>query len=313
MNKKRMRVVAQLGALLTAVVLSGCAVSGGQLHGPKGPFSALAPTQPNEAVVVFFRQAGTDGRVPLVVTNDRVVGSLLSERYAQARVCAGAIMVGTADRDQVVGVPQYQPLSVRAGEVAYLEVSESAAGQFALTPLAEAQARERLDKLSAASHIINRHVPDCAPKAAPVVLAPPPVLLKRVQLGADALFQFDKSGEADMLPQGRASLMALVDEIKQQGVSIERLRLTGHTDRLGSEAYNAVLSRQRAATVGAFLKRAGLAMPIETSGAGESEPVTRDCIGTRANPLLIACLQPDRRVTVDLIGVVSPTAEVSAR
>jgi OOP family OmpA-OmpF porin len=163
-------------------------------------------------------------------------------------------------------------------------------------------------------------VPDCAPKvvpvAAPVVPVPPPpppVLLKRIQLGADALFKFDKSNEADMLPQGRAALMALVNEIKRPGVSIERLRLTGHTDRLGSEAYNAVLSRQRAATVGTFLQRAGLSMPIETSGAGESEPVTRDCVGNRATPALIACLQPDRRVTVDLIGVVSPTAEVSAR
>jgi OOP family OmpA-OmpF porin len=320
-----MRLMAVLGAAVWAV---GCAGSGGQLRGPSGAFVPLKPTQANEALVVFFREAGTEGRVPLLMTNDRVVGSLLTGRYAQTRVCAGGLMAGTADRADVVGVPKYMPASAQAGEVLYLQVSETAAGQFQLTPLDAALARDRLDKLQTASHIINRHVPDCTPKAAavlpPVAVAPPvaapapapapavSVVLKRVELGADALFQFDRAGAEDMLPQGRAALVQLVDDIQRSGVEVERLRLIGHTDRLGPAAHNARLSQQRAETVATFLRRAGLDMPMEVSGRGALEPVSTGCVGSRATPALVACLQPDRRVTVDHIGRVPQAQAVQA-
>ncbi|MDP3520133.1 MAG: OmpA family protein [Hydrogenophaga sp.] len=327
MNNKWMSGRARMGAVLAAVVLAGCASSGGQLKGPTGAFAELKPTQANEAVVVFFREEGTEGRVPLVLTNDRVVGSLLAGRYAQTRVCAGGLMAGTADRADVVGVPKYQPVAVKAGEALYLQVSETAAGQFQLKPLDAALARERLGKLQTASHIINRHVPDCTPKVAAVapVFAPAPaavapvaapsvpVVLKRVELGADALFHFDRFGANDMLPQGRAALTQLVDDIQRSGVVIERIRLTGHTDRLGTPAYNMKLSQQRAESVGAFLRRAGLVMPIETMGRGEEEPVTTGCVGQKASPALVSCLQADRRVTVDLIGSVQQTIVMPTR
>lgn len=315
MKNKWNQVPARLGAVVVAIVLAGCATSGGKLHGPLGAFKELGATQPNEAVVVFLREEGTEGRVPLVLANDRVVGSLLAGRYAQARICAGPLMAGTADRDAVVGVPAYQALKAEAGQVVYLRVSENAQGRFELKQLDQAMARERLGRLKTASHIINRHVPDCSAKvAAPVavVAQPPvvpatPVVLKRLQLGADALFNFDRSGAADMLPQGRAALDTMVEEIRRQGVSVERLRLTGHTDRLGSETYNLQLSQQRANTVAAYLRQAGLNMPMEAVGMGEREPVTADCAGERASPALVTCLQPDRRVTVDLVGVLQPT------
>lgn len=327
MNNKWMSGCARMGGVLAAVVLAGCASSGGQLRGPSGAFAELKPTQANEAVVVFFREDGTEGRVPLVLTNDRVVGSLLAGRYAQTRVCAGGLMAGTADRADVVGVPKYQPVAVKAGEALYLQVSETAAGQFQLKQLDAALARERMGKLQTASHIINRHVPDCAPKAAvvPVLLPAPvapvvpvaaplvPVVLKRVELGADALFHFDRFGANDMLPQGRAALSQLVDDVQRSGVAIERIRLTGHTDRLGTPAYNMKLSQQRAESVGAFLRRAGLSMPIETVGKGEEEPVTSGCVGQSANPALVSCLQADRRVTVDLIGSVQQNVGASTR
>lgn len=305
-------------ALVMTVVLAGCA-SGGKLHGPVGPFAELKPSQANEAVVVFFREEGTEGRVPLLLANDRVVGSLLAGRYAQARVCAGGLMAGTADRADVVGVPQYQPMLVKAGEALYLQVSETAEGKFQLKPLEAALARERLDKLQTASHIINRHVPDCRPQAAgvaavtpvaaasaPLVVPAVPVVLKRIELGADALFNFDRAGPDDMLPQGRAALVKLVDDIQRSGVRVERLRVTGHTDRLGTSTYNMKLSQQRAETASAYLRKAGLIMPIDAVGKGEQEPVTTRCVGEKASPALVSCLEPDRRVTVELIGLVQP-------
>ncbi|MDP3224246.1 MAG: OmpA family protein, partial [Rubrivivax sp.] len=78
------------------------------------------------------------------------------------------------------------------------------------------------------------------------------------------------------------------------------------TDRLGSAAYNERLSVERAEAVKAHLVSAGGldSSKINVVGRGESTPVTqaRDCPGQRATPKLIACLQPDRRVEVEVSG-----------
>ena len=149
---------------------------------------------------------------------------------------------------------------------------------------------------------------------APVVLAPavvapapPPVMVaqtERITLNADALFKFDKSSTADILPQGKASLDALVKTLQGKAVSLQRIVLTGHTDRLGSEAYNQRLAQARVETVRAYLQAAGVTTPVEIIAKGEAEPVTTDCKGNQATPALISCLQPDRRVTVDMQGLV---------
>jgi len=141
---------------------------------------------------------------------------------------------------------------------------------------------------------------------APVVVAPPVMAAQteRITLNADALFKFDKSSTADILPQGKASLDALVKTLQGRAVSLQRIVLTGHTDRLGSEAYNQRLAQSRVETVRGYLQAAGVTTPMEIIAKGEAEPVTTDCKGNKATPALISCLQPDRRVTVDMQGLV---------
>jgi len=138
---------------------------------------------------------------------------------------------------------------------------------------------------------------------APVpVPAPPTTTTRRVNLSADTLFRFDRSGAADMLPQGRAELDALARALQSQEMQVQSLTITGHTDRLGDEAYNERLAQQRANTVRDYLKAAGVRAPMEVRSMGEREPVTRDCQGLQRTPRLVACLQPDRRVVVDILG-----------
>lgn len=142
-----------------------------------------------------------------------------------------------------------------------------------------------------------------APDAA-VRPAPPPVeTTRRINLSADALFAFDRSGANDMLPKGKVELDALAQTLRTQAVQVQRLVITGHTDRLGDDAYNRVLSQRRADTVAAYLKAAGVAAPMEVRSMGEREPVTTGCQGGAATPSLVACLQPDRRVVVDIVGL----------
>jgi len=138
------------------------------------------------------------------------------------------------------------------------------------------------------------------PPPPPVVVAPPPAP-KRVSFQADSLFGFDKSG---LRPEGKAALDTFATELK--GTSFSTITVEGHTDRLGSVKYNQKLSEQRAETVKDYLVTSGGidAGKISAVGKSESMPVTKpeDCKGKAATPKLIACLQPDRRVDVEVSG-----------
>jgi len=141
-----------------------------------------------------------------------------------------------------------------------------------------------------------------APVAMAPAPAPAPVMPKRVTLSADALFAFDRSNAGDMLPKGRAELDELARALHRQGVEVQSLQITGHADRLGSQAYNQELALRRASTVRDYLQAAGLRVPMQVGSSGAREPVTINCKGTARTPELIACLQPDRRVVVDITG-----------
>jgi OOP family OmpA-OmpF porin len=145
-----------------------------------------------------------------------------------------------------------------------------------------------------------------APVAMAIMPAPAPVMQKRVTLSADALFAFDRSAANDMLPKGRAELDELARALQRQGVEVQSLQITGHADRLGNQAYNQELALRRASTVRDYLKTAGLRVPMQVGSSGAREPVTMNCKGTVRTPELIACLQPDRRVVVDITGQASP-------
>jgi len=143
---------------------------------------------------------------------------------------------------------------------------------------------------------------DTEMKAAQAQAAAPAPAAARVGSlqAADTLFDFDS---AALRPAGRAALDDFI--AKTKGDASEQISVVGYTDRLGSEAYNQLLSEQRVKTVEAYLVSAGVdADRIRSEGKGQAQPVTKagDCEGERSADV-IACLQPDRRVVVG----VSPT------
>lgn len=139
-----------------------------------------------------------------------------------------------------------------------------------------------------------------APAPAPVaVVAAPKPVAERVTLDADTLFDFDS---ATLRPAGKEALDAFVVGLKD--ISPEVISAVGHTDRFGSDSYNQRLSDQRAASVKAYLISKGIdANRVATEGKGESQPVTKsgDCQGAKSAKV-VTCLQPDRRVDVEVIG-----------
>lgn len=140
---------------------------------------------------------------------------------------------------------------------------------------------------------IIAQAPAPAPAPAPAV-AP---VSQKVTFQADALFDFDK---AVLKPEGKEKLSNLAAQIKN--VNLEVVVATGYTDRIGSDRYNDRLSVRRAEAVKVFLVSQGIeANRIYTEGKGKRDPVKTDC-HQRNRKALIACLAPNRRVQVEVVG-----------
>jgi OOP family OmpA-OmpF porin len=84
------------------------------------------------------------------------------------------------------------------------------------------------------------------------------------------------------------------------------INVTGHTDRIGSHTYNQKLSERRAQAVSTYLVESGgiAANKISAKGVDGASPVTQpgDCPGKKVTQALKACLQPDRRVDIEVSG-----------
>ncbi len=145
--------------------------------------------------------------------------------------------------------------------------------------------------------------PKAPPFAALAAPATPPTVIEKVTLSSDVLFEFDK---AELRPEGQAKL----DELAKtaQGAKVEQVVIVGHADRIASDKYNQDLSERRAESVRRYLAARGVEeQRVKAEGRGEKEPVTgNECakMGPErgSNRKLVQCLQPDRRVEVELLG-----------
>ena len=121
-------------------------------------------------------------------------------------------------------------------------------------------------------------------------------------LQTETLFAYNKS---DLSESGKNKIHTeITDKIKESSED-EVVVISGYTDRIGSEDYNMKLSQRRADAVKAYLVEQGIAdSRIETVAKGEADPIAAcDNIKGKANhtnKALITCLQPNRRIVLDL-------------
>jgi outer membrane protein OmpA-like peptidoglycan-associated protein len=145
--------------------------------------------------------------------------------------------------------------------------------------------------------------PPPAPPAPPPPPPPaPPIVKETIILGASVLFAFDRRTESDLLPGGRGQLDQLVTRLNKVYERVDMIELTGFTDRLGTDDYNARLSQDRADVIKAYLQGRGVTAPITAIGKGPADPLVQ-CPGARQTPQLTDCLQPNRRVEIGITGV----------
>ncbi|MBS4099057.1 MAG: OmpA family protein [Sulfuricella sp.] len=155
--------------------------------------------------------------------------------------------------------------------------------------------------------LIKKEAPKPAPKAAePAKMTPPaagpdkPAV--KAEFKAETLFDFDKY---KVKPEGQKELDNKIVAAMKNHPEVEKLLVTGHTDRIGTVKYNQKLSERRANAVKAYLVKQGIPEArIHAVGKGESSPnaeanTKEKCKGVKGKKKLIACLQPDRRVTVE--------------
>ena len=141
----------------------------------------------------------------------------------------------------------------------------------------------------------DNYVEGCDPEMKAEVKAPPPApqpVVHEVTISARALFDFDK---ATLRPDAQQVIDDLVAKIKSLS-QVDKIIVRGHTDSIGTEAYNMKLSQRRADAVKQALVAAGIDESIiVTEAYGESQPVASN--KTREGR------QQNRRVEIEVIGL----------
>tara|TARA_B100000686_G_scaffold170684_1_gene177902 strand:- start:2843 stop:3988 length:1146 start_codon:yes stop_codon:yes gene_type:complete len=122
----------------------------------------------------------------------------------------------------------------------------------------------------------------------------------KISLSADALFDFDGT---ILRKEGKESLDNLIADLGN--VKFDVIVAIGYTDRIGSESYNKKLSIKRAEVVKNYLVSTHNIDPndISIDGKGEANPITGADECTSKGESLKACLQPDRRVEIEITGI----------
>ena len=138
--------------------------------------------------------------------------------------------------------------------------------------------------------------PEAPAPAAEVPLAPvvPMIISEKVTFAADAFFDFDK---AVLKPEGEAKLDEVVTKLNS--INLEVIIAVGHTDSVGSDAYNEKLSVRRAEAVKAYLVGKGIEKNrVYTEGKGKKQPV--------AENKTAAGRAKNRRVEIEFVGTKKP-------
>ena len=117
---------------------------------------------------------------------------------------------------------------------------------------------------------------------------------------------FDK---AEMTPDNVKELDEFLADLKP--VTLGAVIVTGHTDRIGSLRYNQRLSERRAVVVKDYVTSKGIDPKLifwEGKAFKQPIPVTKFCSNKMKRKQLIECLAPNRRVTVEAVGVMPKPA-----
>jgi OOP family OmpA-OmpF porin len=277
-----------------------------------GEAFTTALTAPAAQTRVFvYRNNQAASALPInIYLNGQYHASLLRGGFTEFCAAPGSVNIKAALDDatklHTSKLDAGQRLDLKAGQTVYLKVDESKPPAVNLLSGTAAQTKEDLQATRRQIHTISRAkaAVTCA-EPAPVVVAPPPPtprppVPREYALETDALFEF---GKAEIRASGYNAIESLMQRLQQDFSSVERIRVVGYTDPIGSAAFNKKLSQDRANVVARQIASRNLPIEkgIEAEGRGPIELVKTGC-GNTPTPENKICHAPNRRVMVVITG-----------
>ena len=274
--------------------------------------TALAAPAAQTRVFVYRNNQAASALPINIYLNGQYHASLLRGGFTEFCAAPGSVNIKAALDDatklHTSKLDAGQRLDLKAGQTVYLKVDESKPPAVNLLSGTAAQTKEDLQATRRQIHTISRAkaAVTCAEPAAVVVAPPPPPptpkppVPREYALETDALFEF---GKAEIRASGYNAIESLMQRLQQDFSSVERIRVVGYTDPIGSAAFNKKLSQDRANVVARQIASRNLPIEkgIEAEGRGPIELVKTGC-GNTPTPENKICHAPNRRVMVVITG-----------
>lgn len=271
------------------------------------PYAVAQAVPAKQARVFVYRDSRAAINLPVnIYLNGQYHASLLSGGFTEFCAAPGQVVVKTAVNDaQRLHLSKRdggQKLPLAQGQTLFLKVAETASTVNGVVSGTQAQTQDDLLKTRRQIHTISRAQAAiaCDETAVAAVQAPDEGPQREYALEADALFEF---GKAELRASGFNAIEILIQKVRQDFSSVERIRVVGYTDPIGSTALNKKLSQARAEVVAKQIsaRQVQVTSGIQTEGRGSIELAKTGC-GITPTPENIRCHAPNRRVMVVIIG-----------
>jgi OOP family OmpA-OmpF porin len=272
--------------------------------------TALAAPAEQTRVLVYRNNQAPNTLPVNIYLNGQYHASLLRGGFTEFCAAPGAVNIKAAlddaSRLHTSKLDAGQRLVLKAGQTVFLKVDESTSPVIGLLSGTAAQTKAEIEGTRRQIHTISRAKAalTCGQPAAVAVVTPPPApkppAPREYALETDALFEF---GKAEIRASGYNAIESLVQRLLQDFSSVERIRVVGYTDPIGSAAFNKKLSQQRADVVARQIVSRNIPIErgIEAEGRGSIELVKTGC-GNTPTPENKICHAPNRRVMVVITG-----------
>lgn len=126
--------------------------------------------------------------------------------------------------------------------------------------------------------------------------------IETITLESDTLFAFGRADFQSLKNEGQNQLSAIASKLLNTP-NIGKIVISGHADQLGDSQGNLQVSRQRAQTIRTYLVGKGVpAELVVAQGEGSRKPLV-NCDMQQPRAQLIKCLEPNRRVEIEVRGL----------
>ena len=123
--------------------------------------------------------------------------------------------------------------------------------------------------------------------------------IETITLESDTLFAFGRADFQSLKTEGQGQLSAIAGKLLSTP-DIGKIIIAGHADQLGDPQGNMQVSKQRAQTIKTYLVGKGVPGElVEAIGEGSTRPLVK-CNMQQPRARLIQCLEPNRRVEIEV-------------